>query len=347
MGDKVIEVEGLEVELALATGPVSVIEDVSFSIERGHVLGVVGESGCGKSMTANAIMGLLPRGIGRIKAGSIRLLGEELVGASERAMRSVRGDKVSMIFQEPMTSLDPVYTIGSQLVEMIRAHRKISKRDARAYAVEMLAKVGIPSPEARMREYPHELSGGMRQRVMIAMALSCEPALLIADEPTTALDVTIQAQILDLIGELQRELDTAVLLVTHDMGVVAQTADDVMVMYAGQAVEMSSAQELFHTPKHPYTRGLIASIPPLDLSVEKLHTIQGNVPALTDMPAGCRFCERCPLAQERCRAQAPPLFDTGAARVRCFMFENAGATPAASGARTASAKVAASGEGEA
>ena len=322
MPKSVIDVTGLAVELALATGPVAVIEDITFSIEEGRVLGMVGESGCGKSMTASAIMGLLPEGVGRVSAGSIKLLGEELVGKTDREMQPIRGSQVSMIFQEPMTSLDPVYTIGSQLVEMIRAHRTISKQEARALAVEMLGKVGIPTPEQRMREYPHELSGGMRQRVMIAMALSCNPALLIADEPTTALDVTIQAEILDLMADLQRDFNTAILFITHDMGVVAQTADDVMVMYAGQAVEYSSAKELFHEPKHPYTQGLIASIPPLERNMDRLHTIPGTVPALSEMPAGCRFCARCPHATERCAAELPPLYDTGAAQVRCFLYED-------------------------
>lgn len=298
------------------------IDDVSFELKAGETIGIVGESGCGKSVTSLSIMRLLGQK-GIIRKGQILFDGEDLVKLGEDRMRDIRGNDISMIFQEPMTSLNPVFTIGHQLMEAIQLHLKMKKREARAYAIEMLKKVGIPRPDVIIDEYPHALSGGMRQRVMIAMALSCQPKLLIADEPTTALDVTIQAQILELMKKLREEAGTAIMLITHDLGVIAEMADKVIVMYAGQVVEETDVFTLFDDPKHPYTQGLIDSIPHLDGSVEeRLTSIPGTVPSLQQMPTGCRFHTRCSFATERCIKEAPSLINAGVGhRSRCWLVE--------------------------
>ena len=280
---------------------------MSFAVEAGRTLAIVGESGCGKSVTALSIMGLVPHPPGRIASGSVRFEGSELVGAPVARMQDLRGNGIAMIFQEPMSSLNPVFTIGEQIVEGLLRHRRISRADAVERAIAMLAKVRIPAPERRFHEHPHRLSGGMRQRAMIAMALACEPRLLIADEPTTALDVTIQAQILDLMRTLQAETGTAIILITHDLGVVAEVADEVVVMYAGRVVERAPVRALFDLPQHPYTVGLLGSIPRLDLPRTRLAAIEGQVPDPLRRGAGCGFATRCPFADGRCHAEAPPL----------------------------------------
>ncbi len=292
-------------------GEFTAVDGISFSVGAGRTLGIVGESGCGKSVTSLSIMGLLPKGQGRISGGSVRFEGKDLATVSPEEMRTLRGNRMAMIFQEPMTSLNPAFTIGDQLIEGIRCHRDISPEAARAHAIEMLRRVRIPSPERRIDEYPHKLSGGMRQRVMIAMALSCEPQLLIADEPTTALDVTIQAQVLDLMRTLREETGAAIVLITHDLGVIAELADDVVVMYSGKIVERASVSRLFAHPHHPYTIGLLGSIPKLHLEQTRLNAIEGQVPTPMTVLAGCRFAPRCPFAQQQCRDEAPPLRDLG------------------------------------
>ena len=309
----VIEVQGLQTYLFTRAGIVKAVDDVSFTLRRGETLAIVGESGCGKSMTALSLMRLVPSPPGKIVGGTITLEGKDLVQLDEAEMRDIRGNDISMIFQEPMTSLNPVLTIGHQIAEALRLHQDLSKTAANEKAVDMLRLVKIPEPAQRAREYPHQLSGGMRQRAMIAMALACNPRVLIADEPTTALDVTIQAQILDLILELQKELGTAVILITHNLGVVAETAQRVIVMYAGKKVEEAEVDALFAEPLHPYTHGLLASIPRLEImagrnsaSVERLKEISGMVPALNNLPPGCTFAPRCAFADDRCRAQFPP-----------------------------------------
>jgi len=306
-----LEVSGLQTYFYTRDGIVRAVEDVSFHVDRGETLAIVGESGCGKSMTALSIMRLIPEPPGRIVGGEIRLDGTDLMGLSEAQMRDVRGNDISMIFQEPMTSLNPVMRIGKQISEALILHQDMSKSQAMARSVEMLRLVRIPEPERRVKEFPHQLSGGMRQRVMIAMALACNPKVLIADEPTTALDVTIQAQILDLIVKLKEELSTGVVLITHDLGVVAETADRVIVMYAGRKVEEAEVGPLFANPRHPYTRGLLGSVPRLDIIVgeergERLEEIPGIVPALHSLPDGCAFAPRCPHATDQCRAERPP-----------------------------------------
>jgi oligopeptide/dipeptide ABC transporter ATP-binding protein len=284
------------------------VDGVSFDVHRGKTLGIVGESGCGKSVTAFSIMRLLPQPHGRILGGKIEFEGANLAGASDAEMRRVRGGRIGMIFQEPLSALNPVQTIGRQLAEAILLHRDVDKREAIERSVALLAKVGIPSPQIRINEYPHQLSGGMRQRVVIAMALACDPSLLIADEPTTALDVTIQAQILELMLSLQRELGMAIVLITHDLGVIAQVCDEVVVMYAGQIAERGSVEALFRRPAHPYTRGLLASIPRLSTPTKsRLPTIEGTVPSLDAMPKGCRFQNRCPYAIAQCGDARPPI----------------------------------------
>jgi oligopeptide/dipeptide ABC transporter ATP-binding protein len=288
---------------------VRAVDGVDLRLERGRTLGIVGESGCGKSVTALSIMGLVPQPPGRIAGGEILFEGEDLLKAPPARMRDLRGDKLAMIFQEPMTSLNPAFRVGDQIAEALMRHRKLSGKDAREKAIEMLRRVRIPSPGQRALEYPHQLSGGMRQRVMIAMALACNPQLLIADEPTTALDVTIQAQILELMRALRAELGTAIILITHDLGVVAELADEVMVMYAGQAVERCDVQRLFAEPQHPYTLGLLGSIPRLHLEQERLSAIEGTVPDAAAFPQGCRFHPRCPFAVDQCRAENPPLVE--------------------------------------
>ena len=297
----------MRTHFASERGEVHAVDGVGLSLERGRTLGIVGESGCGKSVTALSIMGLVPQPPGRIAGGEVLFEGEDLLQAPARRMRDLRGDKLSMIFQEPMTSLNPAFPAGDQVAEALLRHRKISPKEARDQAVEMLRKVRIPSPERRARDYPHQLSGGMRQRVMIAMALACDPRLLIADEPTTALDVTIQAQILELMRLLRAELGTAIILITHDLGVIAELADDVIVMYAGKVVERCAAERLFAEPQHPYTIGLLGSIPRLHLAQARLSAIEGVVPDPVAFPRGCRFHPRCPFAVDKCRTEVPPL----------------------------------------
>ena len=308
--EPILEVEGLRTVFFTAAGLVRAVEDVSFTLRRGEVLAVVGESGCGKSITALSLMRLVPSPPGRIVAGSVRLEGRDLLTIDEAAMRDVRGNTMSMVFQEPMTSLNPVLTIGAQIAETVRLHRDVTRAEAWARAVEMLRRVRIPEPAQRAREYPHQLSGGMRQRAMIAIALACDPKVLIADEPTTALDVTIQAQILDLILKLQQETGTSVLLITHDLGVVAETAQRVVVMYAGRKIEEATVEDLFAAPLHPYTNGLLRSIPHLaqgGAAAARLQEIPGMVPALSALPAGCAFAARCAHATADCTTAIPPL----------------------------------------
>ena len=313
--EKVLEVKNLQTVFFTNSGLFKAVDDVSFTVRRGETLAIVGESGCGKSVTALSIMRLVPDPPGRIVGGSVTLEGTDLLGIEEAEMRKIRGNRISMIFQEPMTSLNPVIRIGDQITEVVRLHRDMTAKDAWAQAVEMLRLVRIPEPERRAQEYPHQLSGGMRQRAMIAMALACRPALLIADEPTTALDVTIQAQILALIVDLQQKLGTGLILITHDLGVVAQTAQRVIVMYAGKKVEEATVEALFENPKHPYTRGLMASMPAvISLGAKedvRLNEIPGMVPSLTNLPPGCAFAPRCRFAVDRCRTEYPPLQDFG------------------------------------
>ena len=313
MAEHVLEVRDLVTEFVTQAGVVRAADGVSFDVPARGTLGIVGESGSGKSVTALSIMRLL--GAGRIARGSVTYAGKNLVTLSEPEMRAIRGNRIAMIFQEPMTSLNPVFTIGDQVGEAVRLHQKKSKGEARTIAIEMLRLVGIPSPEERVDAYPHQLSGGMRQRVMIAMALACKPDLLIADEPTTALDVTIQAQILDLLKQLQREMGMSILLITHDLGVVAETCDEVCVMYAGRIVERASAETLFASPRHHYTAGLIHSI--ASGEQERLAEIKGMVPALHELPKGCKFADRCPRVEDKCRAEEPALAPLGASLVRC------------------------------
>lgn len=317
--DSLLKVEGLQVQFQTKKGVNTSVDGVSFSIGKGEILGIVGESGCGKSVTSLSILQLLGTNA-KISQGSIKLSGRELLGLSEEEMCKIRGNEIAMIFQDPMTALNPTLTIGEQLIEPLVIHQGYSKADARKEAVEVLKKVGIAAPEKRMKEYPHQLSGGMRQRVMIAMAVSCAPKLLIADEPTTALDVTIQAQILELMLELRQNMETAIILITHDMGVVAETADNILVLYAGKVVEYGSVKNIFNAPKHPYTQGLLSSIPPLQEDVEELNTIEGTVPAPGQMPAGCRFGPRCPHAGEHCRREQPGLYPVEGALVSCFQY---------------------------
>ncbi|MGX9429707.1 MULTISPECIES: ABC transporter ATP-binding protein [Bradyrhizobium] len=313
--EAVLEVKNLKTVFFTNSGLFKAVDDVSFSVRRGETLAIVGESGCGKSVTALSVMRLVPDPPGKIVGGEIVLEGKNLLALDDEAMRKIRGNRISMIFQEPMTSLNPVMRIGDQITEALRLHQEISGKEAWRQAVDMLRLVRIPEPERRAQEYPHQLSGGMRQRAMIAMALACRPALLIADEPTTALDVTIQAQILALMVDLQKKLGTGLILITHDLGVVAQTAQRVIVMYAGRKVEEASVEALFENPLHPYTRGLMASIPAvpsLDAKADvRLVEIPGMVPSLTKLPTGCAFAPRCRFAIPRCREEYPPLGDFG------------------------------------
>ena len=312
-GRAILEIDNLQTHFFTSAGVVRAVDGVSYGVRSGETLGVVGESGCGKSVTALSILRLVADPPGRIVGGAIRFAGTNLLDLSESEMEGIRGNDISMIFQEPMTSLNPLLTVGRQISEAIALHRGLSRRDARDQAVEMLRRVHIPEPERRVDAYPHQLSGGMRQRVMIAMAVSCDPKVLIADEPTTALDVTIQAQILDLMRELQDRLATAIMLITHDMGVVAENADRVVVMYAGRKVEEASARELFELPGHPYTQGLLGSIPNLEIAAHansrraRLTEIKGMVPSLANLPKGCTFAPRCSFASDECRAAYPPL----------------------------------------
>ena len=325
MSENLIEVKKLVTQFSGKNGTVTAVDGVSFSIRKGKTLGIVGESGCGKSVTSMSILRLIPAHSGKIASGEILFGGKDLTKLSEKEIRHIRGNEIAMIFQDSMTGLNPVMTIGKQLVETITAHNKMDKKDAWARAEEMLKKVGIPSPAQRLKEYPHQLSGGMRQRVLIARALSCNASLFIADEPTTALDVTIQAQILELMRELKEKENKSIMLITHDMGVVAEMADDVMVMYAGKEMEYGDVRSIFKNPLHPYTQGLLKSIPRLDQdSSEKLFNIKGSVPDLSEMPKGCRFCTRCPEAKELCHKQEPGLAEADGHKVRCWKYDAKG-----------------------
>jgi len=305
--EKILELKNLRTYYSTDNGIAKAVDGVSFSLGRNRTLGIVGESGCGKSVTALSVMRLVPMPPGYFAGGEILWKGSDLLKFSEEKMRKLRGNEIAMIFQEPMSSLNPVFTCGYQIMEQILIHRDSNHQEAKERSVELLHLVGIPNPAERFASYPHELSGGMRQRVMIAMALSCNPALLIADEPTTALDVTVQAQILDLIGKLQADTGMSVMLITHDFGVVAELCEEVLVMYASRVVEKGSVQQLFSNPLHPYTRGLLKSIPRLGSPKERLHVIEGNVPSAVNLPEGCRFAGRCLLADARCRKEQPSL----------------------------------------
>ena len=319
--DTILKVKGLKTYFYDRKGKVPAVDGVDFIVRKGETLGIVGESGCGKSVTSMSILKLLPPE-GKVVEGEILFKGRDLTKCSSSEMEKIRGKEIAMIFQEPMTSLNPVYTVGQQIGEMIKTHEQLSKKQLREKAIEMLKLVGIPSPEKRIDEYPHELSGGMRQRVMIAMALSCNPELLIADEPTTALDVTIQAQILELMRELKNKLGTSIMMITHDLGVIAEMADYVLVMYAGMVMEYCSVRDLFQKPIHPYTQGLINALPRIDDAKDKLYVIEGSVPSLYDMPEGCRFWPRCPHAKEICKTRIPELYDCGGRKVRCFLYDD-------------------------
>ncbi len=321
MGEKLLEVQGLKTWFHTDAGLSRAVNDVSFFVEKGKTLGIVGESGCGKSITSLSIMGLVQTPPGEIAGGKILFEGEDLLEKTEEEMRSIRGKKIAMIFQEPMTSLNPVFTIGQQLIETLMLHENLTKQQAREKGIEMLKLVKIPLAEKRFDEYPHQLSGGMRQRVMIAMALCCSPKLLICDEPTTALDVTIQAQILELINELKEQTGTSVMMITHDLGVIAEVADNVMVMYAGKVVEHATCDQIFEKPMHPYTYGLMNCIPKLDDDdTKELSVIEGMVPSFDDMPKGCAFCPRCPEAMDICREKMPKLSEAEGRMVRCFKY---------------------------
>ncbi|MBL0385271.1 ABC transporter ATP-binding protein [Tumebacillus sp. ITR2] len=317
----ILEVRNLKTQFHSETRVVPAVDGISFALQKGETLGVVGESGCGKSVTSLSIMRLLAKGA-KIADGQIQFNGRDLLGLTDAEMRNVRGNEIAMIFQEPMTSLNPVYTIGKQLAEMTMLHRGHSKREALNHAIEMLKKVNIPRPEKIVNEYPHQLSGGMRQRVMIAMAMSCDPDVLIADEPTTALDVTIQAQILDLMRDLSARQNTSILLITHDLGVVAEMCQRVIVMYAGQVVESADVQSLFERPSHPYTQGLMRSIPKVDADLDRLESIPGSVPLPGSVRQGCRFASRCEHVTSKCLSETPPLFELGEGRQsRCWLQE--------------------------
>jgi len=327
-----LEVNNLKTHFPTRAGVVRAVDGVSFYLDRGELLGLVGESGCGKSMTALSVMRLISPP-GKIVAGEILFDGKDLLKLSESEMREMRGDDIAMIFQDPMTSLNPVFTVGEQIAEALRLHRKLSKKQAHQATIEAMREVSIPDPSRRVADYPHQLSGGMRQRVMIAMALACNPKLLIADEPTTALDVTIQAQILELLDDLRKQRELAVLLITHDLGVVAEVADRVAVMYTGRIVEESPVDELFARPKHPYTEGLLRSVPKLTstqvIQKERLETIEGVVPKPTDVPPGCHFAPRCPHRMPRCTEQEIPLYQLeGGVQVRCVLYDLAAAVAA-------------------
>jgi oligopeptide/dipeptide ABC transporter ATP-binding protein len=326
--NKILEVKDLQTSFFTERGEVKAVDHVSFDLYSGKTVGIVGESGCGKSVTSLSIMRLIPNPPGKIVGGDILYKGKSLLGLSMEQMRKIRGNEISMIFQEPMTSLNPVFTIGNQLIEAILLHQDLSKGEAINKAIEMLKIVGIPAPDKRIKDYPHQLSGGMRQRVMIAMALSCNPQILVADEPTTALDVTIQAQILDLLRDLQQKVGMAIMLITHDLGVVAETAHEVVVMYAGVVVERAPVLELFASPKHPYTKGLLNSIPVLNkdksggVKKTRLEPIPGIVPSLLDLPKGCRFQDRCKYVEDACKVAEPELRTIAPNRqARCIKAE--------------------------
>ncbi|MDI6807957.1 MAG: ABC transporter ATP-binding protein [Candidatus Eisenbacteria bacterium] len=322
MPDALLDVKNLKTYFHTDLGVVKAVDEVSFSVRKGASLGVVGESGCGKSVTALSILRLIPSPPGKIESGEVIFKDKDLLKLSESEMRKIRGNEISMVFQEPMTSLNPVFTCGYQIQEAVVLHQKLGKKEARAKTIEMLNLVGIPAPAQRVDEYPHQLSGGMRQRVMIAMALSCNPALLIADEPTTALDVTVQAQILDLIGRLRGELGMSLIIITHDLGVIAEVADEVAIMYASKVVEFTDVKTIFETPLHPYTDGLLESIPPLDGTKDRLSVIPGVVPNPVSFPTGCKFHPRCKYAFGKCASEEPELkLVTKGHWVRCWLRE--------------------------
>jgi peptide/nickel transport system ATP-binding protein len=319
----ILKVEELQTTFFTDDGEVPAVDQVNFHVNEGEILGIVGESGCGKSVTSLSIMGLVPSPPGKITGGKILFRDEDLTKATERRMREIRGNDIAMIFQEPMTSLNPVFTIGNQLTEAIRIHKKNSKAEARKDAVKIMQLVGLPRAEELLNEYPHQLSGGMRQRVMIAMAMACDPKVLIADEPTTALDVTIQAQILKLMNQLNKEMNTAVILITHDLGVVAETCERLIVMYSGKVVEEGTVEEIFKDPKHPYTKGLIQSVPDMRFKKQKLYSIPGSVPKPGSIKHGCRFAARCEYAFDRCVSETPELYETGPGHTsRCFLYDS-------------------------
>ncbi|QAS53621.1 ABC transporter ATP-binding protein [Halobacillus litoralis] len=316
-----LDVNHLVTSFRTAEGKLPAVRGVSFSVDKGETLCIVGESGCGKSITTLSVMGLLPDN-GEITQGSITFQGEELTKKKEDEMRKHRGNDISMIFQEPMTALNPVFTVGYQIMEPLNLHTKLGKKEKKSRAIELLTQVGLSDPEKVLKKYPHQLSGGMRQRVMIAIALACNPSLLIADEPTTALDVTIQAQILELIDDLKEDLGMGVVMVTHDMGVVAEVADRVMVMYAGNVVETGTVEEIFETPQHPYTKGLLASVPNVDDEGHNLEAIPGSLPNLNEKISGCRFHPRCPYAMDKCKMEEPPYFQkTDQHKSKCWLHE--------------------------
>jgi len=320
MEDKlVLNVDNLNVTFNTKRGTAKAVTDVSFTLHKGEKLGLVGESGCGKSVTCKSIMRLLPEPPAVLK-GKIDLSGTSILDLTEKEMYAIRGNRISMIFQEPMVSLNPLYTIGNQLSEVITLHKKLSKEEAREAVIAMLKEVSIPSPEIRFKQYPFELSGGMRQRVMIAMALLCQPEILIADEPTTALDVTIQAQILDLLNGINKKFGTAIILITHDLGLVAENTDTVAVMYAGRIVEKAPVKQLFKHPQHPYTQGLLRSVPTMQDTGKDLPTIEGTVPSLYNLPKGCPFCTRCTKVQDKCHETMPPATAVAEGFVRCWLF---------------------------
>ena len=324
MSEVLLEVKDLKTQFSTEHGIAPAVDGVSFKLERGKTLGIVGESGSGKSVTSLSIMRLLQEPAGRIADGKILFKGEDLVKLTEKQMQEVRGAHISMVFQEPMTALNPVYTVGQQIAEVFQIRQGMKKKEARKKAIDMLRLVGIPSPETRVDNYPHQMSGGMRQRVVIAIALACNPELLIADEPTTALDVTIQAQILELMRDLQKRLKTAMIMITHDLGIIYEMADDVIVMYCGQVVESGSMKEVFKNMLHPYTEGLMHSIPRLSEEVEELSTIEGMVPSLYELPEGCRFHPRCPYAKEVCKHTAPELVEVEPGHCsRCLRYTDA------------------------
>jgi peptide/nickel transport system ATP-binding protein len=316
-----LEVEHLRVEFPTRRGTLLAIDDISFDIAPGEVLGVVGESGAGKSLTGAAIIGLLEPP-GRVAGGQIRLEGQRIDNLSHEAMREIRGRRIGAVFQDPLTSLNPLYTVGRQLVETIQTHLHVDADEARSRAIRLLQETGIPAAEQRIDQYPHQFSGGMRQRVVIALALAAEPKLIVADEPTTALDVSIQAQIIALLKRLCKDHGAAVMLVTHDMGVIAETCDRVAVMYAGRIVEIGSVQAVIHEPSHPYTKGLMGSIPSMDVDRERLLQIDGSMPRLNAIPTGCAFNPRCPSVFERCRRERPELFEAGATRAACWLVDS-------------------------
>jgi len=316
----ILKVENLVTKFHTKEGVVNAVNGVDFELEKGEVVALVGESGSGKSVTSLSIMGLIPKPPGEIASGKILFNGEDLLNKTTREMQDIRGNEISMIFQEPMTSLNPVFTIGKQISESLIRHRNMKKKEAMIKTIEMLEAVGIPSPNERIKQYPHQLSGGMRQRIMIAIALICEPNLLIADEPTTALDVTIQAQILELMMKLKKDFKTSILLITHDLGVVAEVADKVVVMYCGRVVETGTVNELFENPLHPYTYGLIESIPKIDSEVDRLFMIEGNVPNPLNMPSGCPFESRCNRKLSICSKKLPEINVVDGRKIRCHLY---------------------------